>query len=38
LRRGLFYRRVVLAGGSALIALVAMVWLAERALDLKLLA
>ena len=38
LRRGLFYRRVVLAGGSALIALLAMVWLAERALDLKLLA
>jgi hypothetical protein len=38
LRRGLFYRRVVLAGGSALIALIAMVWLAERALDLKLLA
>jgi len=38
LRRGLFYRRVVLGGGSALIALLAMVWLAERALDLKLLA
>ena len=38
LRRGLFYRRVVLGGGSALIALIAMVWLAERALDLKLLA
>jgi hypothetical protein len=38
LRRGLFYRRVVMAGGSALIALIAMVWLAERALDLKLLA
>jgi hypothetical protein len=38
LRRGLFYRRVVLAGGSAMIALIAMVWLAERALDLKLLA
>jgi hypothetical protein len=37
LRRGLFYRRVVLSGGSALIALIAMVWLAERALDLKLL-
>jgi hypothetical protein len=38
LRRGLFYRRVVMAGGSALIAMIAMVWLAERALDLKLLA
>lgn len=38
LRRGLFYRRVVMAGGSALIALIAIVWLAERALDLKLLA
>lgn len=38
LRRGLFYRRVVLTGGSALIALVAVVWLAERVLDLKLLA
>lgn len=38
LRRGLFYRRVVLGGGSALIALLAMVWLAERAFDLKLLA
>jgi hypothetical protein len=38
LRRGLFYRRVVLGGGSALIALIAMVWLAERALDFKLLA
>jgi len=38
LRRGLFYRRVVVAGGSALIALLALVWLAERAFDLKLLA
>jgi hypothetical protein len=36
LRRGLFYRRVVMAGGSALIAVIAMVWLAERAFDLKL--
>jgi len=36
LRRGWFYRRVVFAGGSAAIALVAAVWLAERALDLKL--
>jgi hypothetical protein len=38
LRHGRFYRRVVMAGGSALIALLAVVWLAERALDLKLLA
>ena len=38
LRNGLFYRRVVLAGGSVCIALVALVWLAERALDLRLLA
>ena len=38
MRRGLFYRRVVLTGGSALIALLAVVWFAERALDLKLLA
>lgn len=36
LRRGVFYRRVVMAGGSALIAVIAMVWLAERAFDLKL--
>jgi hypothetical protein len=36
LRRGLFYRRVVVTGGSALIALLALVWLAERAFDLKL--
>jgi len=32
------YRRVVLAGGSAVIAAVATVWLAERALDLPLFA
>jgi hypothetical protein len=38
LRRGVFYRRVVVTGGSALIALLALVWLAERAFDLKLLA
>ena len=38
LRRGVFYRRVVVSGGSALIALLALVWLAERAFDLKLLA
>ncbi len=33
-----FYRRVVLAGGSAAIALLASIWLVERAFDLKLLA
>ncbi|KQQ87824.1 HupE/UreJ family protein [Massilia sp. Leaf139] len=38
MRRGLFYRRVVLAGGSAFIVLLAAVWFAERAFDLKLLA
>lgn len=37
LRRGRFYRRVVMTGGSVAIALVAVVWLAERALDLQLL-
>ncbi len=31
-----FYRRIVFAGGSGAIALVAAVWLAERALDVKL--
>ena len=31
-----FYRRAVVAGGSGLIAVIAAVWLAERALDLKL--
>lgn len=36
LRNGLFYRRVVMLGGSAAIALVAAVWLLERALDLEL--
>ncbi len=36
LRRGWFYRSVVFAGGSAAIALVAAVWLAERVLDMKL--
>ncbi|MET0981731.1 MAG: HupE/UreJ family protein, partial [Telluria sp.] len=35
LRRGLFYRRMVMTGGSACIALAALVWLAERALDLQ---
>ena len=37
LRRSWFYRRAVLVGGSLLIAVLAGVWLAERALDLKLL-
>jgi hypothetical protein len=37
LRRGEFYRRVVLFGGSLLIALLAGVWLAERVFELKLL-
>ena len=32
------YRRVVVVGGSALIALVAGVWLVERSLDVKLAA
>jgi len=36
LRGSWFYRRVVFTGGSAAIALVALVWLAERALDVKL--
>ncbi|KFI08967.1 HupE/UreJ family protein [Massilia sp. BSC265] len=36
LRNGLFYRRVIMLGGSAAIALVAAVWLLERALDLQL--
>ncbi len=37
LRRTGFYRRAVLWGGSLLIAALATVWLAERALDVKLL-
>ncbi len=36
LRRTPVYRRIIFAGGSALIALVAAVWLAERAFVLKL--
>jgi hypothetical protein len=36
LRGSWFYRRLVFAGGSAAIALVASVWLAERALNVKL--
>jgi hypothetical protein len=35
LRGSWFYRRLVFRGGSAAIALVAAVWLAERALDVK---
>ncbi|UUX95742.1 HupE/UreJ family protein [Aquabacterium sp. J223] len=38
LRRTAFYRRVVHVGGSVLIALLALVWLLERSLDLRLLA
>ncbi len=37
LRRSTFYRRVVLWGGSLLIAAMATLWLVERAFDLKLL-
>jgi hypothetical protein len=37
MRKSLFYRRVVLLGGSLIIAAVAAVWLVERAFDMKLL-
>ena len=37
IRRTMFYRRVVLIGGSFLITAIALVWLIERAFDLKLL-
>jgi len=37
LRGGWFYRRLLFTGGSAAIALLALVWLAERVFDLKLL-
>jgi hypothetical protein len=37
LRRSAFYRRVVLLGGSLLIAVIAAAWLVERAFNLKLL-
>ena len=37
LRHSWFYRRLVLLGGSALIAVVALIWFIERAFDLKLL-
>jgi len=36
LRRTWLYRRMVLIGGSWLIALIAGIWLAERVLNLKL--
>ena len=36
-RRTLFYRRIILIGGSAVIAVIAAVWMAERWFDLKLL-
>ena len=35
-RTTVFYRKAVLVGGSSLIAMIAVVWLAERVLDLKL--
>jgi HupE / UreJ protein len=38
LRRSLFYRRWVMVGGSAVIALLAAVWFIERAFEVKLLA
>lgn len=37
LRRSWFYQRIILLGGSASIAILAMVWLVERAFDLKVL-
>jgi hypothetical protein len=38
LRATRFYSRVVFVGGSVLVALLAAAWLAERALDIKLLS
>ncbi len=38
LRAGWFYRRVVLFGGSSAIVAIALVWLAERVFDLKLIS
>lgn len=38
LRATQFYARAVFAGGSVLVALLAAIWLAERALDIKLLS
>ena len=37
LRRTAFYRRFLMTGGSLLVALVALVWMAERIFDLKIL-
>ncbi len=37
LRHSWFYRRLVLLGGSVIIAILAMIWLVERAFDVKLL-
>lgn len=37
-RNSTFYRKVVLVGGSALIFAIAMVWLLERVLDLKIIS
>jgi HupE / UreJ protein len=37
LRNTIFYRRVVLYGGSGVIAILALVWLVERAFDMKIL-
>ncbi len=37
LRRGWVYRRMIFGGGSAIVALVAAVWLTERLFDLRLL-
>jgi hypothetical protein len=38
LRGGAFYRKTVLVGGSAVIVAIAMVWLIERVLDLKIIS
>jgi hypothetical protein len=37
MRRTWLYRKMLFVGGSALIALIAAIWLLERSLDLKLL-
>jgi hypothetical protein len=38
LRQSAFYRKVVLVGGSSVIVAIAMVWLIERVLDLKIIS
>lgn len=38
LRASWFYRRVVLIGGSGAVVAVALIWLLERALDMKLIS